>query len=343
MINEKEYNRIFGNNAIKSALRGFTERGAFPHALIFSGPEGSGKTMFAYMAAKSISCTGKNKPCGECEACTKIEKRISPDIIEVGTQKDRKTIGVEAVRQIRETVYMVPNDLSGKIYIISDADKMTVQAQNALLKLFEEPPAGVYFFLLCGSVQGLLTTVRSRAPELHTEQFSEERLSEMLIQSSAEASALKDSDPDKYRRILHLSCGSYGKAMELIGEKKSKSLDGFGTAEKIIAGLSGSDRAEFLITLVSYTSSRDGIVEVLDRLMTAVRDMTAVKRTDSTELPLLFYPSVKAARESAGRFSIGALMKIYTILERYEEKISETNVNLMTGATVLGDELWEAK
>ena len=135
------FDRLYGNESLKATLRGFSSRKAFPNCLIISGAEGSGKYTVATLCAMALACESNDRPCGECPSCSKIERGISPDVITVSVPKDRKTIGVDAVRQIRSGAYIMPNDLKIKAYIIENAEKMTEQAQNALLKIFEEGPA----------------------------------------------------------------------------------------------------------------------------------------------------------------------------------------------------------
>ncbi len=342
MVNKEAYSNIFGNKSVIETLLGFTQRRAFPHAIIFSGPKGSGKKTLALFAAMSVACLGENKPCLSCEACRKIQQGICPDIISVGLQKDKKTIGVEAVRHIRETVHRVPNDLSVKIYMLSDADKMTVQAQNALLKLFEEPPNGVYFFLMCSSTAELLPTVRSRAPELRTEIFGEETLLDLLSENVEAAAQLKKTSPEVFRRLLHLSGGSYGMAKQLVAENSSKLLAGFDETEGLLYALCGSDRSELLLKMNLAASSREQLIALISQLILALRDMTAVKKTSKFS-SLLFFGSRDTAVSFSERFSLSVLLKLYRILVAEAEKLSGTNVNASTTALVLADRLWEAK
>jgi DNA polymerase III gamma/tau subunit len=343
MANRNAFSKLFGNETVKEALMGFTDRRAFPNSLLISGPVGSGKTTVARLAALSIACQGQGaRPCLACEACRKISSDISPDVITVGVPKDRRSIGVEAVREIRETAYIKPNDLSVKIYTVRDADKMTDQAQNALLKLFEEPPHGVYFLLLASDVTAMLPTVRSRAPELRCELFDHRTLEKLLIENSKKAEILARNDPVAFRRILHAAAGSYGRALELIEGRSKKTEKGFTTAEEAIRALSISDKAGLLLLLLGEAAERDAFADFLRLLSTAMRDMTAARRCESVP-ELLFFPDEIAAADAASSFTLPALLRLHSELERLSGQVSDVNVNLRTAAIVTADRLWELK
>lgn len=335
------YAAVYGNEGIKETLGGFTRDRAFPHAFILHGPEGSGKTLLATLIAMSIACHGEGeRPCHACEACRKIREGISPDVITVTTVKDRRTIGVEAVREIRETAYVVPNDLSVKIYIIKDAEKMTQQAQNALLKLFEEPPRAVYFLLLTAGASALLPTVRSRAPELRTELFADKTMTALLTEHSAKARALAASDPTLFRRILHAAAGSYGRALLLVEGKSKKSVQGFENTERLLRALSERNKSEFLLLLLAETADRETYGTALRLLQLALRDMIAARREG---VELTFFAEAEAARELAAHFTLPSLLNLLSVVERLTLEATETNVNLRTAAVLAVNRLWELK
>lgn len=142
-----------------------------PHAsLISSLSREEGLRAARHIAAAAV-CSGVNPPCGKCRDCRKVASGIHPDVITVGLQEDdkgrpRREIGVEQIRALIADACVLPNEAERKVYIIDGADAMNIPAQNAALKLLEEPPAGVIFLLCARNAQQLLPTVRSRCAEL---------------------------------------------------------------------------------------------------------------------------------------------------------------------------------
>ena len=175
---------IAGNETLKTRLANEISEGKLSHAYILEGSKGSGKHLFAMGIAAALSCENRGNdssplPCRTCPSCKKILSGNSPDIIHVG-KGDKATLGVEAIRTLKQDVWIAPNDSDVKVYIIEDAHLMTIQAQNALLLTLEEPPSYVLFLLLCESAAPLLETVRSRAPILRTEPLEAETIGNFL-------------------------------------------------------------------------------------------------------------------------------------------------------------------
>ena len=133
---------IVGNERLRQKLCLDILAGRLAHAFIIEGKRGTGKHTLALNTAAALACSAKDAtdsdvPCGTCPECKKIFEGKSPDIITVGCE-GKTTLGVDAVRFLKEDVHTVPNDLDFKLYIIEDADKMTVQAQNALLLTLDQ-------------------------------------------------------------------------------------------------------------------------------------------------------------------------------------------------------------
>lgn len=169
-------------------------------AYIISGPSGEGCLAAAGALAAAAVCQGRGEvPCGLCRACRKAEGGIHPDIIRISRPLDdkgrpKREIGVEQIRLLSADAVVLPNEAERKVYIIQDADCMNIPAQNAALKLLEEPPASALFILCAENPEKLLPTVRSRCVhmKLKGEQLQEKSEAHDLAEGFIKAAAKGD-------------------------------------------------------------------------------------------------------------------------------------------------------
>ena len=136
------------------------------HAYMLIGPEGPERVEAARKLAAALLCSGDKPPCGQCRDCRKVLSGVHPDVTLVSRQEGDKglhrEILVDQIRQVTSDAVVAPNEADRKVYVITQADRMNVQAQNALLKALEDPPGHVCFILCAAAADGLLPTVRSR-------------------------------------------------------------------------------------------------------------------------------------------------------------------------------------
>ena len=153
-----------GNEKVKIRLSLAFDEGRFPHAIILEGSADSGRNSLAGILAKAAVCrsTGE-KPCGVCSGCIKAQAGSHPDILLLDGDADPRAFPIDAIRKIRSDAYIKPNEAATKVYVLLGVQNMTEVSQNALLKVFEEPPENVLFLLTTVSASALLPTVRSRA------------------------------------------------------------------------------------------------------------------------------------------------------------------------------------
>ena len=157
------FETLLGNDRLKKNLAESLARGHISHFYLISGPEGSGKHTLAKLLAEAILCEGSRKPCGGCVHCRKMASGNHPDFITV-EDPEHKNVAVKIVREIRDDMFIRPNEAEHKIYLFPQ--ELGLEGQNALLKILEEPPSYGVFILLTDNPDKLLPTVRSRCTEL---------------------------------------------------------------------------------------------------------------------------------------------------------------------------------
>ena len=158
------FEKIIGNNKIKNELIKAFSTNSIAHSYIFSGQYGIGKKQIAIEFAKMILCLNKdNAPCGECKSCLELENDNNPDFNII---KPDGKIKIDQIRQMLEKVYEKPIISDKKVYIIDDAETMTVEAQNCLLKTLEEPPDYIVIILITSNENKLINTIKSRCLKL---------------------------------------------------------------------------------------------------------------------------------------------------------------------------------
>lgn len=150
-------------NKLYSVVQSSVEQGSFPHGVLVECQNEKDGESFARFIANCLICRGNNKPCGVCPDCLKAQKNGHPDITETdGIKGKSRNFTVDAIRAIREDAFIVPNESDRKIYILKNAQNMNEQAQNAILKILEEPPSYVFFIIVTTSKSAMLETVLSR-------------------------------------------------------------------------------------------------------------------------------------------------------------------------------------
>ena len=265
------FEALLGNERLKENLTGSLRRGHISHFYLISGPAGSGKHTLAKFLASAILCGKHNAPCGACTACRKVQDGNHPDFITV-TDPDHKNIAVKIVREIRDDVFILPNESDHKIYLF--AQDLGVEGQNALLKVLEEPPKYGVFLLLTDNPEKILPTVRSRCTELNLHALSAEVLRSALLRQ------FPDAPTEDIEAAIMRSGGFLGQAQEILqsGEALSPQTAAFAEAfagrnamalTQVLAPMEKCKRDQLLDILSQW-------LEVLEGALAARSGMTAV-------------------------------------------------------------------
>ena len=179
MTNEIQTKTELMYNQVVSSVK----QGNFPHGVLVECQNTSDGENFAQFIANTLVCRGENKPCSTCSDCIKAQGKGHPDIFVTDGMKGKsKNFTVDAVREIRDDAFVVPNESDKKIYILKNAHNMNEQAQNAILKILEEPPSYVYFIIVTESKSTMLETVLSRV-QIYSLLSNEEAFTEKEAQA----------------------------------------------------------------------------------------------------------------------------------------------------------------
>jgi len=244
---------LLGNDRLKENVTKSLKNGHISHFYLISGPEGSGKHTLAKLLAAAILCQGHDKPCLSCTPCRKVREGNHPDYITV-TDPEHKNVAVKLVRQIRDDVFIRPNESSYKIYLFPQ--ELGVEGQNALLKILEEPPAYGVFILLTDNPERLLPTVRSRCTELALSPLPDPVLRAALQKAFPQACA------EDVSAAMARSGGFLGQAQTLLREGAALPPQ----TESFVAAYAAGNALELVQTLVPMEKyKRDQLIPILEQ------------------------------------------------------------------------------
>ena len=280
------FEALLGNERLKDNLTAALRSGRLSHFYLISGPEGSGKKTLARLLAAAMVCTSPNKPCGACNACRKVLNNTHPDFITV-TDPEHKAVAVRIVRQVREEMFIRPNEADKKIYLFPQ--ELNTEGQNALLKIFEEPPPYGVFLLLADNPQKVLPTVRSRCVELSLTALPVPLLKNQLLQ------AFPQAQPQDVEAAIARSGGWLGQAQMLMEEGAALSPQTEGFAESFsrrdVLGLT-----QVLVPMQKW--KRDQLVETLSQWIDLLEQALTVRAgMPATSGPVRTLSSGRSSRD----------------------------------------------
>lgn len=319
------FEEIVGNEHIIKNLQSAVSNNKVSHAYIIDGIEGSGKMLLANTFAKTLQCEkGGNTPCNECISCHTFDSGNNPDIIYVVPTKT-KALGIEDIRnQMVNILNIKPYKNKYKIFIIDNADTMTVQAQNAILKTIEEPPSYSVFILLSTNFSSFLPTVLSRCILIKLRPLSEEVIKKYI----------KDNlnvEEEKAGVYSAFALGSIGKAKKLIkseefGIKRQKIMEALNAIKK-------SDDIEIFELAKSFEDYKEEINEALDICFVWYRDLLMLKIFEDKRY-IIEQDKYSELNLKAGEFESSQLFKILDIIENTRQRLDK-NVNFQLALEIM--------
>ncbi len=288
---------IVGNDKLCDTVGKFIATNRIPHAILIEGEYGTGKHTLSEYLAKAIVCEAENRPCNSCDNCHLADVSSHPDITVIAPEEDKKNIAVSQVRDLREQAVIKPHQAQKRVFIIDCADTMNQNAQNALLKVLEEPPQTVMFILIAENKASLLDTIISRCVTLSltTPEF---KTAFEYIKSKTEF------NDELIKDALESEKNNIGRALNLLNGASSSNSEAI--AEDYLKAALNCDRYSMLKITIPCAKNR---LEA-DKFIKALKYLTA-----------------KKIRQNPKSVLAKPLMAIYGELYEFESSLI-TNINL---------------
>lgn len=320
------WQEIYGNERLKARLSSEIASGKLSHAYLVEGAPGSGRFLLALTLCALQS--------GNLRDAERIKSGICPDIHIVETPPTRRTIGIDQIRALRTAASVKPSELDFQAFIIRNAHLMTVQAQNALLKLLEEPPGQILFLLLCDNASSMLTTVRSRAPVLRMQSFSADELRDCLTGGGRfalpEAKLLASRDPESLNALLR-GCSTIGAARSLLTAEAKSASDPAKAALAFWQAVADKKTADSTLAAIGAPSDREGMSHFLRSARTALRDLAALRQQGEHEL---LFGYEEELRMIARKMPLGQIVRLDELILSLQRDLA-SNANLSNVKTAL--------
>ncbi len=308
---------IVGNEQIIEHLQNAISMGKVSHAYILNGPDLSGKMMIAEAFARALQCEEQGtEGCGVCKSCRQADDHNQPDIIYVKHEKPNN-ISVDDIRtQLNNDIVIKPYSSKYKVYIVDEAEKMNQQAQNALLKTIEEPPAYAVIMLLTTNADSFLQTIRSRCITLNIKSVKDEVIKSYLMS--------KHHIPDYQADICAaFAQGVVGKAVKLASSDEFNELKE--SALSLIKRLDDIDVYEMGAAVKQISDYKLQVQDYFDLMMIWYRDVLYMKATNDVN-GLIFKDEVYDIKKQAAKHSYQGIEVILESLEKAKVRLN-ANVN----------------
>ncbi len=310
--------QVIGQDKILSLLDYGLKTDAIAHAYLLAGPRHVGKGTLAINLAQALNCDGPELPCGQCRSCQRILEGKHADVTPIGL--DSKTeIGIDDIRGLQRLANLPPYEGKCKVFIIDDAEYLSTEAANSLLKILEEPPPMVVWLLLAAEEEHLLPTIISRCQRLELKPVPSERVQEVLINSYK-------VDADKAKLLAQLCHGRLGWAVSTLAngdilEQRSRRID------KLVSVWTANleQRFAYAQELASqFSQNRKDEAEIIEMWRDWWRDLMLIKGGCGEDIINVDY--VTTLEEQARGLSLSEIKEFLANLGLLQEDISK-NVN----------------
>lgn len=317
---------IIGQDNIKKHLQEGILKGKISHAYIINGETGSGRSLIASALTKALLCEDKTPDgdaCGVCRSCLQADSRNHPDIRYISHEK--ASISVDDIReQLNNDIGIKPYSSDYKIYIIPEANKMTEEAQNALLKTIEEPPKYAVIVLLTDNYENLLPTIQSRCIVLNTRPLGQAEITEYLIRNL-------QMEPERAKIAAGFCQGNVGKAIHFASSESFKQMKD--DTLRLLREIDEMDISDIMAMIKELSTRKGKINEYLDLMLLWYRDVLMFKVTKDANI-LLYHDEYIAISEQATKRNYEDIERIIKAIDKAKIRL-DANVNFETAIELL--------
>ncbi|WP_276980325.1 DNA polymerase III subunit delta' [Johnsonella ignava] len=320
------YNDIYGQDNIKNYLKMIKQKNKIMHAYIINEEKGMGAQELAKVWAAHLLCKNDlNECCKKCHSCIQMKADLHPDFIFISPYK-KNSIGVDDIREsINSTLNIMPYMGGYKIYVIKDAHKMTVQAQNALLKTIEEPPEYVIIILLCTNMDMLLETIKSRCIKLRLLPQAEDAIKKNLIKSGV--------SEDKAAMYAAYARGNIGTAQRLYEDEDFRNV--FFENIEILESIGWGENGALTKAMEIIKNRKDNFNDFIEFCRIWYRDVLIVKKINIREM-LIFKKQYTSIKAFADNLKYSDLYRIFNAFDRaYDRLIANVNPDIIVHTLLL--------
>ena len=302
------FNNIIGNEKVKNILKKSLNNNTVLHSYMFIGNEGIGKKMMAIHYAKKILCENyEDNECNNCKSCIEFDGENNPDFAYI--EPEGRNIKIEQIRQMQTKIIEKPVNSAKKVYIINDADLMTKEAQNCLLKTLEEPPEYIVIILIVSNENKMLTTIKSRCMKIYFDKISDDEIVKFLTD--------KCNVKNLNNNIIKMCDGSIGKCLT-VNEK----IEDYNEIEKIFSNINLGIAKLFNSSEILY-KNKENIYDYLDYINVILYENAINNKNNNIK----FLNSIKIVEQTKQRLLSNSNYDMcidYLLLNIWEE-INEKN------------------